>query len=182
MNFDEINNELYGAELAASPAELHGAVCGCICGGRDLAPDQVYQLACMLLDTVAEQIEPIEETLLAMYDYSIGQVRSGGFEFQPLLPDDDTAIEKRIVALGEWCQGFLFGLGQSGLTNETQLTTDIADVLRDLAAIAQVGLDDGSDDDEVSYTELVEYVRVAVLLVAAELDPGEEAAPQPTLH
>jgi len=70
---------------------------------------------------------------------------------------------------------------QSGLSNETQLTADIADVLRDLAAIAQVGLNDGADDDEVSYTELVEYVRVAVLLVAAELDDSD-ANPQPTIH
>ncbi|MCB1668109.1 MAG: UPF0149 family protein [Porticoccaceae bacterium] len=181
MNFDEISHELYAAELSANPAELHGVICGCICGGQTLQPDQLYQLVCSLLDTVAEQIEPLEETLLSLYDYSVGQVRSGGFVFQPLLPDDEMVIEQRVMALGEWCQGFLFGLGQSGLSRETRLTSDIADVLRDLAAIAQVGLDDGTDDDEVSYVELVEYVRVAVLLVAAELDESIQNT-EPTLH
>ena len=104
MNFDEISHELYAAELSANPAELHGVICGCICGGQTLQPDQLYQLVCSLLDTVAEQIEPLEETLLSLYDYSVGQVRSGGFVFQPLLPDDEMVIEQRVMALGEWCQ------------------------------------------------------------------------------
>ena len=95
--------------------------------------------------------------------------------------DDDAALDERVMALGEWCQGFLFGLGQSGLSNETQLTTEIADVLRDLAAVAQVGLNETAEDDEVSYSELVEYVRVAVLLVEAELDDSAHSDQQ-TLH
>lgn len=181
MKFDDLNDALFAAELAASPAELHGMLCGCICGGQQLQSDQLNQLVCQLLDAEPAEVAPIREIVLELYDHSVGQIRGGGFEIQPLLPDDEEAIEQRIVCLGEWCQGYLFGLGQSGLTNETQLTTDVADVLRDLAAISHVGLDDDSDDEEVSYTELVEYVRVAVLLVAAELDSSDQPK-QPTLH
>ena len=181
MNFDDVNNALFDAELAASPAELHGMLCGCICGGQQLQPDQINQLACQLLDAEPVEIAPIGETLSVLYDHAVGQIRGGGFVFQPLLPDDENAIEQRTASLGEWCQGYLFGLGQSGLTNETRLASEIAEVLRDLAAISQVGLDDGSDDDEVSYVELVEYVRVAVLLVAAELDNSQDLEQQ-TLH
>ena len=181
MNFDDVNDALFDAELAASPAELHGMLCGCICGGQRLQPDHIYKLACMLLDAEQEEIVPLADMLLSLHDYAAGQIRDGDFVFQPLLPDDDTVIEQRVVSLGEWCQGYLFGLGQSGLTNETQLAAEIAEVLRDLASISQVGIDDGSDDDEVSYTELVEYVRVAVLLVAAELDNSDEQG-TPTLH
>ncbi len=180
MKFDDVRDALYAAELAASPAELHGMLCGCICGGQQLQPDHLHQLVCQLLDAESAEVAPIDQTLLGLYNHSVGQIHSGGFEFQPLLADDETAIEQRLVLLGEWCQGYLFGLGQSGLTDQTPLTADIADVLHDLAAISQVGLDDGSDDQEASYTELVEYLRVAVLLVAAELDNSDQQ--QPTLH
>ena len=181
MKFDDISNALLAADLPVSPAEIHGLLCGCICGGRTLQLHDLNELVCKLLDGVAEEVEPIEALLGELYQHSVGQVRNGGFVFQPVLPDDDAALDERVMALGEWCQGFLFGLGQSGLSNETQLTTEIADVLRDLAAVAQVGLNETAEDDEVSYTELVEYVRVAVLLVAAELDDSAHSDQQ-TLH
>jgi len=32
-------------------------------------------------------------------------------DFQPLLPDDEHALDARVEALGAWCQGFLYGFG-----------------------------------------------------------------------
>ena len=67
---------------------------------------------------------------------------------------------------------------------KTELTGDIADALSDLASISQVAnLEDeeGDEEDEVSYSELVEYVRVAVLLVYAELNPVDDHR-SPTIH
>lgn len=181
MNFDEVNDALFDAGLAASPAELHGLLCGVICGGRRLTSDQLCQLAELQLDAEPAEIEPVRETLAALYDHAVGQIRNGGFVFKPLLPSDETDIDERIVALGLWCQGYLFGLGQSELDRDASLAAEIAEVLRDMAAISQVGIDDGADDDEQSYMELVEYVRVAVLLVAAELDTSSDSDTT-TLH
>lgn len=181
MNFDEVNDALFVAGLVASPAELHGLLCGVICGGQNLERAHLCRLAGLLLDAEPDEIEPLGDTLVMLYEQAVGQIRNGGFVFHPLLPADDTAIDQRIVALGEWCQGYLFGLGQSGLDRDAGLAAEIAEVLRDMAAISQVGIDDGADDDEMSYMELVEYVRVAVLLVAAELDNSGEPD-QSALH
>ncbi len=72
---------------------------------------------------------------------------------------------------------------RAGLSEDATLTGDIADALGDLAAISQIGtLDEESEEDEVSYTELVEYVRVAVLLVYAELNKKVDDPLSPTLH
>ena len=66
----------------------------------------------------------------------------------------------------------------------SELTGDIADALGDLASISHVGaLEDehAEEEDEVSYSELVEYVRVAVLLIYAELNVSKDHD-SPTIH
>ncbi|WP_461517289.1 UPF0149 family protein [Porticoccus sp.] len=170
MNFNEIADSFVSANLPGSPSELHGMLCGRISGGQHCEIDKLAVLVAELLEEKPERIEDLGEMLPALYAYTKQQICSDGFEFQPILPDDDIELNQRLEALGDWCQGFLFGLGNSGLSGETDLTGDIADALRDLAAISQIGmLEDEDEEDEVSYTELVEYVRVAVLLIYAEL-------------
>ena len=182
MDFNEIADSFVSANLPGSPSELHGMLCGRISGGQECEIDQLSVLVAELLEEKPERIQDLGEMLPALYAHTKQQICSDGFEFQPILPDDDIELNQRLEALGDWCQGFLFGLGNSGLSGETDLTGDIADALRDLAAISQIGmLEDEDEEDEVSYTELVEYVRVAVLLIYAELSvpDGQE---QRTLH
>ncbi|WP_461481606.1 UPF0149 family protein [Porticoccus sp.] len=182
MDFNDIADGFVLANLPGSPSELHGMLCGRICGGQGAEDDQLITLLAEMLDEAPERVEDLGDMLPQLYAYSREQICGDGFQFQPLLPDDDIELNQRLEALGDWCQGFLFGLGNSGLAGETDLAGDIADALRDLAAISQIGmLEEEDEEDEVSYTELVEYVRVAVLLVHAELSVprGEQSR---TLH
>ena len=86
------------------------------------------------------------------------------------------------AALGEWCQGFLhgFGVNAGGL----ELSTDAKEVLQDLAAISQVqdALEE-SEDGEGDYMEVMEYLRVAPLLLFTETrKSAEPVAAKPSLH
>lgn len=184
MDFNDIADAFIRANLMGSPAELHGVLCGGISGGKHLSEDELVVAVSEFLDVEQERVEDLGDMLPMLYQFSVGQIRSSGFEFLPLLPDDDFALNERLASLGEWCQGFLFGLGNSGLSVETELTGDIADALGDLASISHVGsLEDehAEEEDEVSYSELVEYVRVAVLLIYAELNVSKDHD-SPTIH
>lgn len=182
MNFDDIADAFIRANMPGSPSELHGMLSGRISGGQQFEESQLTELVAEWLEEEPERIEDLGDMLPDLYAFTRKQICSDGFEFQPILPEDDIELNERLEALGEWCQGYLYGLGNSGLSGETELAGDIADALRDLAAISQIGmLDEEDEDDEVSYAELVEYVRVAVLLVHAEL--GVHAGKPPrTLH
>jgi len=99
-----------------------------------------------------------------------------------LLPTDDAPLTERAAALGQWCQGFLhgFGVNASGL----ELSTDAKEVLQDLAAISQVqdALEE-SEDGEGDYMEVMEYLRVAPLLLFTETQKSAEpVAAKPSLH
>lgn len=184
MNFNEIANAFVRANLMGSPAEIHGVLCGRISGGQELSDEALLTVIAELLEVDQERIEDLGDTLPELYQFTLGQICGGGFEFHPLLPDDEFPLNQRLASLGEWCQGFLFGLGSSGLSVKTELTGDIADALSDLASISQVESleeEDGEEEEEVSYVELVEYVRVAVLLIYSELNSVEDQGSR-TLH
>jgi hypothetical protein len=88
-----------------------------------------------------------------------------------LLPGDETPVTERATALGQWCQGFLYGLGSSPLPDVDQLPEEVAEIVRDLTALTQIGVDadEPLEESEQAYAELVEFVRVGVQLLHDEL-------------
>ena len=94
------------------------------------------------------------------------------------MPDDDQPLRRRVEALSNWCQGFLLGLGLGGVREGSGLPGDSQEVMRDFAEISRLGHGDGNKEEEESaYAEIVEYVRMAVLLVYEELRPLRVARP-----
>ena len=63
------------------------------------------------------------------------------------------------------------------------LSAEAMEVLQDLSAIAQVqsALEE-SEDGESDYMEVMEYLRVAPLLLFAECGKAAAPAPKPSLH
>jgi uncharacterized protein YgfB (UPF0149 family) len=57
------------------------------------------------------------------------------------------------------------------LPQPEHLSTEAAEIIHDLTAITQVGIDTEAsvEDNEQAYTELVEFVRVGVQLLFEEL-------------
>jgi len=173
-------------QVDISPAESHGALAGLICGGAvDLESWlRVIGARAEPGDAVAAEgrsaLAAMHETARCLFDERL-------FEFQPLLPADEAPLAERLAGLGEWCQGFLLGLAEAGVKDIDRLPGESAEAVRDLVEIAQVGsyaVEEG-EEDEVAYSDLVEYVRTAVLLTHEELNPEpplpEDGAP-PTLH
>lgn len=101
-------------------------------------------------------------------------------EFQPLLPDDDAALEDRARALSQWCQGFLYGFGTAQPVKPEELPANVDEILRDLTHIgrASVEIDEDDEEQEQAYSDVIEYVRAGVQLIHDELYETRDAKRQ----
>lgn len=174
---DDLLNRIGSAVCAA---EAHGLLCGLLCAAREA----VHELWMAQLVGEGDLVDEDAERFRALVDETVRQLEDPDFGFNLVLPDDDVPLEERATALGEWCHGFIvgYGLGQPEESGSEQ----VREVLEDLTEISQVSVqpeDCQTEEDEDSYAELVEYVRVAVLLVNEQLlHPPPPASPPPFLH
>lgn len=178
VTFPEIAGALESLHSAVPAAEGHGCLCGALCASAD------YSLERWLEELVPEGREGDAETqraLRLLFSDTVQALRGDQMDLQLLLPDDDVMLKERATALAQWCQGFLYGLGSTERAKATSLPADVDEVLRDLTQIgrASVDVDEGSEEEEQAYAEIVEYVRVGVQLVHDELLQARLFGPGP---
>lgn len=168
-----------------SVAECHGVLTGWLCAASGLTREQWLGHLAPDLAVGDGPAQQAGETLEGLRQAVVAQLNDPELDFQPLLPADDNPLVERVEALGEWCQGFLLGISLGGLKDIAKLPGDSGEALRDLVQLSRAASYDvgEGEEDEEAYTELLEYVRAAVLLVNEELNPTR-AAPRmdTTLH
>ncbi|GLS24906.1 UPF0149 family protein [Marinibactrum halimedae] len=185
IDFDSLCDLLAPLNVINSPAELHGFLCGKLTGGAQLSHSQWLEKAWELLDAVETPTDEASNALVELFETTQQQLQGNDFRLQLLVPDDDTDMSQRLMALGQWTYGFLTGLGNSGLAGTSQLSPEVAEGMRDLAAIAQINdSSDPEETDENDYNEVLEYVRVVVLNMYEEIgrSANNAASPQPPIH
>ncbi|MCO8167077.1 YecA family protein [Pseudomonas sp. 21LCFQ02] len=172
---------LSSAGHPVSPAELHGLLLGRSCAGAGFDSEGWFADASILLET--EPQDNVRQALIGLQEMVKGELSGEDMTVVLLLPGDDEPLAERAGALGQWCQGFLSGFGLAA--GERVLSIEATEVLQDLAAIAQVqdALEE-SEDGESDYMEVMEYLRVAPLLLFSECVKTDAAQPQPkpSLH
>lgn len=194
-DFQLLTDKLLSLGAICSAAELQGMYCGLIAGGRDWQEEQWLEHALEFTDLSHFETTPAQRSLLLfVLEQSRQSLSSDDFSFQPLLPDDACPAADRARELGAWCKGFLHGFGASGVTKETELSPDVAEVIRDIAKIctavsAVEQEDDDEDDTDADLFELIEYVRAGVLTIYGEMNvpadkPKDESGSNedPTVH
>ncbi|HDS1816041.1 TPA: YecA family protein [Pseudomonas putida] len=162
-----------------TPAELHGLLVGRSCAGAGFDADAWLADAAQLLEN--EPGDTVRNALIGLQEMVKGELTSDDMAIVLLLPTDDAALADRAAALGQWCQGFIAGFGLNA--GGKDLSTEAKDVLQDLVAISQVqeALEE-SEDGESDYMEVMEYLRVAPLLLFSELAKPAAPASKPSLH
>lgn len=153
----------------SSASELQGALCGLLCLDAQANRITWYK-------NLFEDIHPDEDEVLdltALFDQTVQALNSLDFDLQLELPDDDAPLSSRISAMSDWCQGLIFGLGISGLTEETELSGDCQEYIADVIKIGQISASDleEDDDEDTNFEELVEYLRMGLFLLYGELQP-----------
>lgn len=170
IRFQDFEDVLAAAGSMADAAEAHGSLCGALCS---MSPYQLQDWINEILpdgwSLSAESTAMIERVFTATAT-SFGEQ---GMEFQPLLPDDDQPLNGRADALAQWCTGFLYGLGTGQISDLQALNGEVGEIVRDFTEISRATGDDADTDEsnELAYTELVEFIRVAAQVVFEELLP-----------
>lgn len=161
LEWDECLERLGAVTGWISPAELHGLLCGSACAGGTL--DDAAWLERVGVHAGVGREAGDEPALIWFRNRALVNLGDAELRFDLLLPDG-AALDGRLEALAAWCSGFLAGFGLAGGRSE-MLDADAASGLVDLAAIAELDPASHGDDAETDYAELVEYVRVVVLLI-----------------
>ncbi len=179
MEWSLVNSALRRLGIATDAAENHGMLCGLLCA-RGPSAESAW------LDLVrAEQTAGAEghsdasawEELSRLYRATLGQLREEGFAFTLLLPEDTQPLQSRAEAMTEWCQGFLYGLAAGGVEDTEVLPDELREITEDIVEISRASADsDEGEPGEAAYAELIEYLRVGVILVFETLEAERAGA------
>jgi uncharacterized protein YgfB (UPF0149 family) len=147
----------------APVAETHGLVVGLISAKPELPePEFISQLAALQVG------EWDSEELIKQTGPAVTALRSdldaADMSFRPLLPTDDRPLDERTRCLAHWCSGFLAGFGAGEPVIAPGETTEAIHLLEQIAR-ATTDNDAETEAEESAYFELVEFVRMAVLML-----------------
>jgi uncharacterized protein YgfB (UPF0149 family) len=186
-SFDGVADTFVSLGAFGSPAELHGMVCGRLCGGGRYSDREWLQSAFEFLDVSREPRPQDRQRVVDLYRVSLEQLHDEELGIELLLPGDEAEMAERVMALSQWCQGFLSGFGTSGVKADTTLSGETAEALRDFAAFVQLSPETEDDEEsEMDYLEIVEYVRLATLSIFMEIGVASDQPPPadnpPTVH
>ncbi|WP_253450788.1 UPF0149 family protein [Natronospira proteinivora] len=184
---NEFARILKQAEALSEAAESHGTLTGLLAAAPEGDWRQQW-LALCLQGGDQQGTVPLSANARPLFDQAYDTTQASladlRMSFEPLLPGDDSPMAERVHALGQWCQGFLYGFSVARPGGHEGLPPQVKEVLDDMTRLAQVEAPDsqGDEGDESALTEIVEYVRVAAQLVHDELRLKDPAPPNRTRH
>ncbi len=175
--FDELEAALRAVSSHVGAAEAQGLLCGMRSASDDT--DTARWIARVLEDTEprGDAARHVLELLTATWQETNRGLGDSNLELNLMLPGDEQPLSRRAAALGHWCQGALYGLGHDPEGQEHELPEDVREAVTSLAEIARVDPDANDEDDEAAYAELVEFVRVATLLIHEHMQPLRRTTP-----
>jgi len=180
MNYLAGQAALESAQADVSIAEFHGTFCALLCTRAPVdSRAWVDEIVSHGRAGPAGEEYLWRECLMEIGDLARAAFEGGECDLELLLPDDDQPLADRSRALIDWCSGFLYGFGLQPAALLEILSADAREVIDDIVEFTDMDVTPGTDEDQLaekSYVELVEYLRVGVLLIYEEIIHGPEAA------
>lgn len=180
--FKTIEKAVSGLSLKVHASEIHGVLSGFICVGMvNLAEQYIQQL---IEDVDIAKNEAEIRQLAALLQVVYQQMSTMTFDFHLLLPDDDAPLADRAKAMSLWCHGYSDAFLQSGVDITELKTEEARDALYHITEVSQLDYESLSisEDDEKSYMELYEYVRMAILMIHTEVTQKASVDDNKTVH
>jgi hypothetical protein len=176
-SYDQLELKLHAAGAESGAAEAHGLLCGTICAGGKVAPATLLEHI-LGENTLSAAAQESSDMLIALQSDIVRQFYDDALGFALLLPADELPLARRTEALGQWCAGYLYGLALGGIREGADLPDTVNEVMHDFYEIshARFAYETTDNADEEAYMEIVEYVRMSVLLLHEELQPMPASA------
>lgn len=171
-----------------SPAFLHGMLTGELCGADTLAVGDFIKG--LLQEIGAESVrETALQTLYVLYDETLKGLTSSDFSLELCLPEDEKPLLERARAVGQWCEGFLYGFGLTH-PGRAKLGDEVKEYLLTLQDVADIDSEalKGVEDEQLNaqLEEVIEFIRIGAIAVYENLHPPKrqpielDTIPEPT--
>ena len=185
LTHQSIETSLSRLNVPLPVSEVHGLCCGLLCalpsaGAKTRWFTEVLDAAGLASADVAGKAAQLKE-LDDWFGDTVESMNNVDLDFTPTVPTDDLPVNERMRALGDFCAGFTYGIGLTmAQRGNKSLPDDTREIIEDFQAIDAADSIDQTDEQgealsadkhEGVYVELLEYVRVGVLLVLEELRP-----------
>ncbi len=172
-NFHELERQLHAAGSDMHAAEAHGMLSGIVCVQGRAQPTLWLEQVLGEGNTLSAAAQDCAGVLEDVQNDIVSSLNDDALGFELMLPPDSASLPVRTRALAEWCGGYLYGLALGGIREAVALPESVREVMQDFQELSRAGFSDAPPDesDEVAYAEIVEFMRVSVLLVHEELQP-----------
>jgi len=184
LDYDSVTNKLSQQGIIVDAAEVHGILCGMLCGGMSLTDQKWLEALSETINQGDAFSDQTHHLLTSLFNQTCQQLLEPEFALNLLLPEDQAPINDRGAALINWVQGFMlgFGLHQQDLM---QCSEDVKEALEDFSDISR--MEEPMDDDEESEKalfEVEEYVKISAILCFSELGQSllDDQQDTPSVH
>jgi uncharacterized protein YgfB (UPF0149 family) len=171
---EQLQQWLKNLEADIGAVEFHGMLAGLVTT-RGTEAEQLYieELLPASYDPADLLQQEAIDGLALPYEVLREQLNDPLLSFYPLLPEDEAALDRRVDAMAEWCQGYLFGLSRGGLPDSSKLSAEANEFLDDILALSRAENFelDGDEEDESALLQIIEYLRTGVVVLHDELQP-----------
>jgi uncharacterized protein len=169
-DFERLEQVLLAVDFDYGPSELHGVIAGLLCAGSDEV--QGIWLGDLMGHLPDDDLlaQEARQEIGQLYSLTAEQIGHEEMRFMPVLPEESQPMSKRAKCLSEWCEGYLYGLGVAGIT-EQQLVGDAREALQDLTHFTRIDYVDleSGEATEMAFIELQEFLKVVTMLMWEEL-------------
>lgn len=165
MTYSTINSLFSSQDGALNAAEAHGIAVGMLC--VDLQTSASNWMSEIVRDNDAIDSDD-RELLASLFESTRGSLQDDDYAFDLLLPDAEEPLPYQAAAMRDWCQGFLFGIGYS--RSKGEWPGECGEILQDIVEISRLDSAAGGEEEENAFTQIHEYLRAAVLIIAQEFN------------
>ena len=170
--YEQIEDALSSVQSPYGPEDCHGMLCAMLVVNNSLHCARWLDEICTQNNAADAQINDDHDILCELYEHTKQELNDTLLNFTLLIPEENNSLNARVSALKKWCDGFLFGLALAGVKDLTHVPEDSMEILQDITTISQANEDEEEDEmNEVAYMDIVEYVRMGVLLINEEMQP-----------
>ena len=184
LDYDSVSNKLSQQGVIVDAAEVHGILCGMLCGGMSLTDQKWLEALSETINQGDAFSDSTQHLLNTLFNQICQQLLEPEFALTLLLPDDQAPINDRGAALINWVQGFMlgFGLHQQDLM---QCSEDVKEALEDFSDISRMEEPmDADEESEKALFEVEEYVKISAILCFSELGQSllDDQQDTPSVH
>ncbi|MDC9726974.1 MAG: YecA family protein [Candidatus Thioglobus sp.] len=181
LDYDDLKATLHVLNTDDTISSAHGILCGFACVKPELTLDDWLNEVLVSIDLNNLNEKSAHEALAQIFNGTLSQLNDATLDFQLLMADEDARLGEQANTLIEWCQGYLVGLGLQKISTTDE---DALEMIKDISEISNLDADVvDSEQNAQDLFEIIEFVRMGVLLIQETLQPSKQDYISPeTLH